>query len=491
LFSKGGDGIRRLSLFQISQFLPPFFTLQRGDFSMEPKLESYLDSEKSRQLAELQEWLRIPSISTLSAHKKDVQSAAEWLVTNMRQAGLENVTLIQTDTQPMVYADWLHAGDDKPTVLIYGHFDVQPVDPLSLWETPPFEPTVRGDDLYARGASDDKGQTFLHVKAVEALLQTTGTLPVNVKFLVEGEEESGSRAINQYVPQHGEQLAADAVLISDTHIIAPDKPAILYGLRGMWRAEITVTGASRDLHSGSYGGAIHNANQALAEILAALHDAQGRIAVPGFYDDVRELSADERASLARVPYGEQEILADSGAPAIYGEPEYTVVERTGARPTLEINGMWGGFTEEGFKTVIPSKAYAKISCRLVPNQDSVKIGQQVTAYLKELAPPTVTVDVRPYSEGGPAFLTPYDSPAIQAAARAYQQIFGVEPIYTLEGGGIPVVTVFQRVLAAPIVLMGFGLPDDNLHAPNEKFHLPNFYNGIRTSIAFLHEMGAA
>jgi acetylornithine deacetylase/succinyl-diaminopimelate desuccinylase-like protein len=457
---------------------------------MEPKVESYLQEAKARQVAELQEWLRIPSISTLSAHKGDVQRAAQWLAENMRKAGLENISIIDSETQPMVYADWLHAGSDKPTVLIYGHFDVQPVDPLDLWQSPPFEPTVRGDDLFGRGASDDKGQTFLHVKAVEALLATTGTLPVNVKFIVEGEEESGSKAINEYVPQHGEQLAADAVLISDTHIMAPDQPAILYGLRGMWRAEITVTGASQDLHSGSYGGAIHNANQALAEILAALHDPQGRVTVPGFYDHVRVLSAEERASLARVPYGDKEILADSGAPAVYGEPEFTVVERTGARPTLEINGMWGGFTDEGFKTVIPSKAHAKISCRLVPYQDSAEIGKQVTAYLKQLAPPTVTVEVRAFRAGGPAFLTPYDSPAIQAASRAYQQVFGVEPIYSLEGGGIPVVTVFQEVLGAPIVLMGFGLPDDNLQAPNEKFHLPNFYNGIRTSIAFLQEMAA-
>ena len=457
---------------------------------MEPKLDTYLRDAQARLLNELQDWLRIPSISTLAAHKGDVQNAATWLVDNMRAAGLENVTLIDTDTLPMVYADWLHAGSDKPTVLIYGHFDVQPVDPLNLWDTPPFEPTVRGDDLFARGASDDKGQTFIHVKAVEALLQSTGTLPVNVKFIIEGEEESGSTAINDYVPKYPDQLAADAVLISDTHILAPDRPAILYGLRGMWRAEITVTGASHDLHSGSYGGAIHNANQALAEILAALHDEQGRVTVPGFYDDVRELAPEEREVLARVPYGDAEILADSGAPTVWGEPEYTVVERTGARPTLEINGMWGGFIEDGFKTVIPSKAFAKISCRLVPYQDATKIGQQVTAYLQQLTPPTVTLNVRAYNEGGPAFLTPYDSPAIQAASRAYAQVFGTEPLYTVEGGGIPVVTVFQEVLHAPIVLMGFGLPDDNLHAPNEKFHLPNFYNGIRTSIAFLHEMAS-
>lgn len=456
---------------------------------MDAQLDSYLNDAKLRQLAELQEWLRIPSISTLSANKGDVRAAAEWLSTNLQQAGLENITIIDTDTQPMVYADWLHAGPDRPTVLIYGHFDVQPVDPLNLWHTPPFEPTVRGDDLFGRGASDDKGQTFIHVKAVEALLKTTGTLPVNVKFLIEGEEESGSVAIKKYVPANAAQLAADAVLVSDTHILSPNQPAILYGLRGMWTAEITVTGASQDLHSGSYGGAIHNANQALAEILAALHDETGHVTVPGFYDDVRVLSADERATLARVPYGDKEILADSGAPAVYGEPEYTVVERTGARPTLEINGMWGGFTDEGFKTVIPSQAFAKISCRLVPYQDPVRIGELVTSYLKQLAPPTVRVDVRGLrGSGAPAFLTPYDTPAIQAASRAYSQVFGNEPIFTLEGGGIPVVNVFQEVLAAPIVLMGFGLSDDNLHAPNEKFHLPNFYNGIRTSLAFLQEM---
>lgn len=450
-------------------------------------LERYLHDAQPRQLAELQEWLRIPSISTLSEHKGDVLQAATWLMAQMRQAGLENVELIETATQPMVYADWLRAGAHRPTVLIYGHFDVQPVDPLPLWHMPPFEPTVAGDNLFARGASDDKGQTFLHVKAVEALLQTTGRLPVNVKFLVEGEEESGSRAIRSYVPTQTARLAADAALISDSHILSADQPAILYGLRGMWTAEITVTTAGHDLHSGSYGGAIHNANQALAELLAQLHDAQGHITVPGFYDDVRVLSANERAHLARLPYGEQEILAESGAPAVYGEPEFSVVERTGARPTLEINGMWGGFIDEGFKTVIPCQAHAKISCRLVPNQDPAQIQTLVTQYLQALAPATVAVDVNS-TRGSRAFLTPYDAPAIQAAARAYARVFGKEPVYTLEGGGIPVVNVFQEALKLPIVLMGFGLPDDNLHAPNEKLHLPNFYRGIRTSIAFLEEM---
>ena len=454
---------------------------------MDAQLDAYLKAATDRQRDELQSWLRIPSISTLAAHKADVAQAATWLADHLRQIGLEHVRVIETATQPMVYADWLHAGPTQPTVLIYGHFDVQPVDPLEQWQTPPFTPTLRGDDLYARGASDDKGQTFVHVKALEALLQTQGKLPVNVKLLIEGEEESGSVAIKQYVPAHATELAADAVLISDTHILAPDRPVILYGLRGMWTAEITVTGAAHDLHSGSYGGAIHNANQALAEILAALHDGEGRVTVPGFYEDVRVLSAEERASLAQVPHGEAEIVAESGAPAAYGEPEYSVVERIGARPTLEINGMWGGFTGAGFKTVIPSQAFAKISCRLVPNQDPQRIGEAVTRYLEQIAPPTVRVEVRGM-RGAPAFLTPLDASAIQAASRAYARVFGADPIFSLEGGGIPIVNVFQEVLGAPIVLMGFGLPNDNLHAPNEKFHLPNFYKGIRTSIAFLEEM---
>lgn len=454
---------------------------------MDAHLDEYLQNAAPRQLDELIAWLKIPSISTMSAHRGDVHDAATWLADHLRAIGLDHVELIETDTQPMVYADWLHAGDDRPTVLIYGHFDVQPVDPLDQWLTPPFEPDIRHDNLYARGASDDKGQTFIHVKAIEAILQTEGSLPVNVKLLIEGEEESGSRAIMRYVREHADKLRADAVLVSDTHIESPDHPAILYGLRGMWTAEITVTGPAHDLHSGSYGGAIHNANQALAEILAALHDDQGRITVPGFYDDVRVLAAEERAALRNVPYGEADMLRESGAPALYGEPEYTVIERKGARPTLEINGMWGGYIGDGFKTVIPSQAHAKISCRLVPYQDPARIGELVTQYIQQIAPETVRVDVQA-GRGAKAFLTAFDSPPIQAAARAYTQEFGNEPVYTLEGGGIPVVGVFSEVLGAPIVLMGFGLPDDNLHAPNEKFHLPNFYKGIRTSIAFLHEM---
>ncbi len=433
------------------------------------------------------EWLRIPSISALPAHKADVRRAGEWAAAALQRAGLEHVALIESDVHPLVYADWLHAGAEQPTVLIYGHFDVQPVDPLALWDTPPFEPTVLGENLYARGAADDKGQSYIHVKAIEALLQTVGQLPVNVKFIFEGEEEYGGATINQYVSAHAEKLAADAVLISDSHMLSPTQPSILYGLRGMWSGELTVRGAAHDLHSGSYGGAIHNANQALAELLAALHAPDGRVAVPGFYDLVRPLAAEERAALARVPYGEEEILRDSGAPATWGEVEYSVTERIGARPTLEINGMWGGFTGDGFKTVIPAEARAKLSCRLVPDQDPAQIGAALAAYLQQIAPPTVTVHLQTFHTGLP-FLAPLDDTAIQAGARALRRVFGTEPVFMREGGGIPVATVFQQALRAPVVFLGFGLPDDNLHAPNEKFHLPNFYRGIEASIAFLEEM---
>ncbi len=450
-------------------------------------LAAYLESARGRQLEELEEWLRIPSISALPAHKQDVRAAAEWLAGHLRKIGLHNVRLIESDIHPLVYADWLDAGPDAPTVLCYGHFDVQPVDPLDKWSSPPFEPTLRGDDLYARGASDDKGQTFIHVKAIEALLATTGRLPVNVKLLIEGEEEFGGETIEHYVKTHQQELACDAVLISDTHILSPSQPSIIYGLRGMWAAEVTVTTARRDLHSGSFGGAVHNANQALAELLAALHDAGGRVAVPGFYDQVRVLTDDERAALGRVPYGETELLAETGAKAVWGEEGYTVTERVGARPTLEINGMWGGFTGDGFKTVIPYEAHAKVSCRLVPDQDPAVITGLIEQYLQALTAPTMDVKLHMY-HSGPALLAPFDSAAVQAAARAYARTFGVDPVYMREGGSIPIGIVFQQELDAPVVFMGFGLANDNLHAPNEKMHLPNFYRGIETVVAFFEEM---
>lgn len=453
-------------------------------------LDSYLQDAQERQLAELSSWLAIPSISTLAAHKPDVQAAAQWLAQKMQAIGLENVEIIETDGHPIVYADWMHAGPDAPTVLVYGHYDVQPVDPLELWTTPPFQPTVRGEALYARGASDDKGQTFVHIAGVEALLATTGRLPVNVKFVVEGEEEDGSEALMAFVPTATEKLAADVCLISDTHILAPDQPLIIYGLRGMWAGDVTVRGPRRDLHSGMYGGAVHNPNQALCELLARLHDETGRVTVPGFYDGVQPLDAQERAALAQVPYGEAELLAESGVPAAWGEPGFTVTERIGARPTLEINGIWGGFIGDGFKTVIPAEAHAKVSCRLVPGQNSAKIGPLLAGYLQQIAPPTVEVSVHT-RQHAPATVVPLDVPAIQAAARAYERTFGARPVFSREGGSIPVATVVQESLDIPLVFMGFGLPDDNLHAPNEKLHLPNFYRGIRASIAFMQELAGS
>jgi acetylornithine deacetylase/succinyl-diaminopimelate desuccinylase-like protein len=456
-------------------------------------LHENLAAARPQQLDALKEWLRIPSVSTLPEHKDDVRAAAQWLVSFLQQAGLAQVEIIETPGHPIVYAEWMQAGPQAPTVLIYGHYDVQPVDPVEKWETPPFEPTIKsgpdGDRLYARGASDDKGQIFVHVAAVAALLQNRGSLPVNVKFLIEGEEEVGSKALMEYVPAHAAKLAADVCLVSDTHILSPSQPSIIYGLRGMWAGELTVRGPRRDLHSGAYGGAIHNPNQELCELIAALHDKNGSVTVPGFYDQVRTIGAEERAKLREVPYSAEDVRKETGVPALYGEAGYTVVEQIGARPTLEINGMWGGFTGAGFKTVIPAEAYAKISCRLVPDQDPSQIGPMIEAFLQEIAPDTVEVSLKTLQHA-PATLVDLDVPQMQAAVRAYERSFGATPVFTREGGSIPVATTLQQSLNAPVIFMGFGLPDDNLHAPNEKFHLPNFYRGIEASIAFLEEVGS-
>ena len=453
----------------------------------DPALDAYLQDARARQLDELCDWLRIPSISTLPQHKPDVERAAAWLARKMTAIGLENVEILQTARHPIVYGDWLHAGAGAPTVLIYGHYDVQPADPLELWISPPFEPTVRGDDLFARGASDDKGQIFAHIAAVEALLATAHALPVNLKFVVEGEEEDGSQALMAYVPTAAQKLAADVCVISDTHMLAPDQPLIIYGLRGIWAGEITVRGPSHDLHSGMYGGAVHNPNQAMCALLAQLHDDTGRVTVPGFYDDVQPLTGGERAALAQLPYDEERLLEESGAPAAWGEQGYSVSERIGARPTLEINGMWGGFTGDGFKTVIPAEAHAKVSCRLVPRQQSGAVGPMIERFLQQIAPPTIQVTVHT-RQHAPATIVPLDVPEIQAAARAFARTFGVKPLFSREGGSIPVATVVQETLGVPILFMGFGLPDDNLHAPNEKIYLPNLYRGISVGIALMEEL---
>jgi acetylornithine deacetylase/succinyl-diaminopimelate desuccinylase-like protein len=453
----------------------------------DPEVAAYLKNNANRQFEELCEWLCIPSISCQSEYCQDMVRAAQWLARHLEKIGLEHVEVIETKSHPLVYGDWLHAATNQPTVLIYGHYDVQPVDPVDLWTTPPFEPSIRGNDLYARGTTDDKGQLFALVKALETLLEVRGELPVNIKLIAEGDEESGGEAMEPYLEKNQDKLAADICLISDTAIISTDLPSITYGLRGIWGCELVVRGPRGDLHSGYYGGVVHNPAQALAELIAALHDQQGRVAVPGFYDDVADLEPAERTQLAKIPSGESEFLEETGVPALYGEPGFTPVERTGARPTLEINGMWGGFVGEGFKTVIPAEARAKISCRLVPNQDPEKIRETITKHLEKLAPPTISIEVIPLF-GMEAVMVDPRAPAISAAAKAYELGFGSAPVFKREGGGIPIVSGFKEQLDAQVILMGFGLPNDNAHAPNEKIHLPNFYRGICTAIYFMDQI---
>ena len=447
---------------------------------------AYARENQANHLAELVDFLKIPSISTQPERQADTAVAAQWLANKMTQAGLENVELIATQRHPLVYADWLHA-PGAPTVLIYGHYDVQPADPLELWDSPPFDPTVRDDFLYARGSSDDKGQLYVHVKAVEAILNCNGRLPVNVKFIVEGEEESGGESLAAFIPTNKAKLAADVALVSDTAMVSADQPAIVYGLRGLCYAYIDITGPSWDLHSGSFGGGINNPLNVLCHIIAKLKDEDGRILIPGFYDAVRPLSEHERELLAKFPLDEAAWLAESGAPQPWGEPNYTLVERLGARPTLDVHGIIGGYTGAGAKTVLPAKVHAKISMRLVPDQDYAEIGRLLKAYVAELAPPSVRVQVT-LEHGGSPSITDLKLPAMKAAAKAYAAAFGREPVFMREGGSIPVISAFQTHLGLETVLMGFGLPSDQIHAPNERFYLPNFYRGIETSIHFLQHL---
>lgn len=445
--------------------------------------ETYARDNRDQFLEELKEFLRIPSISTLSKHEPDVQTAARWLVDHLRDLGMKSVEIIPTKGHPVVYGEWLEAGDDAPTALIYGHYDVQPVDPLDEWRTPPFEPSIRENNLYARGASDDKGQLFVHLKAVEAYMRTEDRLPFNIKFMFEGEEECGSPTLPPFIDEHGDRLQADFALISDGSILAPDQPSIVYSLRGLTYMEIRVEGPRRDLHSGVYGGAVDNPIHALARLVAALHDEDGRIAVPGIYDSVRPLTEEERAELAKVPYGTAELQAETGVPHPWGEAGYSIGERTGARPSLDVNGIWGGFTGEGAKTVIPARAHAKLSMRLVADQDPQEVYDLVLAYLKARAPDTVTLEGRLLNTASPA-LVPRDIPPVQAAAAAYERTWGRPPIFVREGGTLPIVSLLLKELEMPTVLLGFGLKDDHIHAPNEKFSLANFYRGIETAIAY-------
>lgn len=446
---------------------------------------AYAHQERGRFVSELKDLLAIPSISTLSAHKPDIQRAAEWLAANMRGMGLEHVEILPTAGHPVVVADWLHAAG-QPTMLIYGHYDVQPVDPLNEWHTDPFTPTERGDNLYARGASDMKGQVMGFLKAIESLLRTGG-LPLNVEIMIEGEEEIGSPNLEPFMRQHAAKLKCDFSLNADSGIISPTLPSIAYGLRGLAYFELWVHGPDHDLHSGVFGGSVHNPAQALAELIAGMHDANGRVTLPGFYDKVRTLGDEERGELARSPITDAAWQAMTGAPQLYGEAGYTTVERTGARPTLEINGLLSGFTGEGSKTVLPAKAMAKISTRLIPDQDDKQVEAQLRAYLEAKAPPTIRWELKSLTSG-PAVIVSRDTPAMQAAIKALEDTFGVKPVMRLEGGSVPVVSMVQHGLGVDSILMGFGLPDDNLHAPNEKFHLPNYYHGIDAYIRYFDEV---
>lgn len=445
-------------------------------------------SERQAALDRLVEFLRIPSVSTVPERAGDVRHAADWVAARMRSAGLDGVRVDDTPGHPVVYGEWLGA-PEAPTVLVYGHYDVQPVDPVALWTSPPFEPTLRDGYLYARGSSDDKGQALVHLEAIEAWMRTAGRLPVNVKVFIEGEEEVGSPNLADWVRAHAAELGADVALISDTAIVAPDQPSITYGLRGLAYMELEVTGPKRDLHSGQFGGAVLNPANALCRIIAALHDAEGRVTIPGFYDRVQPLDDAERAELARVPFDLAAFRDAVGEAGSWGEAGYSIVERLGARPTLDVNGLWSGWAGPGAKTVLPSLAGAKVSMRLVPDQDPDEIAELFTRHVRSLAPAGAQVTVRSLHGGWPA-ITDRDLPAMRAAATAYEAAFGRAPVYTREGGTIPVVALLQQALGVPSVLMGFGLPDDNLHAPDERFRVENFHRGIVAAIVFLEALAA-
>lgn len=453
------------------------------------KTIQFLHEHREELLKELMEFLRIPSISALSAHKEDMVKAASWLMAALEKAGLENVKMMPTGGHPVVYADYLHA-EGAPTVLIYGHYDVQPVDPLHQWVTPPFEPEIREGRLYARGASDDKGQIFMHIKVLEAILKTEGRLPYNFKILFEGEEEIGSAHLDTFVEEHQDLLKADLLVISDTPMLEKGKPAICYGLRGLAGLQIDVKGPNSDLHSGNYGGVVQNPIHALVELLASMRNADGRITIEGFYDRVKPLTDEEREEYRRLNQDEERLRKELGVPELFGEKGYTAMERNWGRPTLEINGIYGGFQGERIKTVIPSEAHAKITCRLVPDQEPDEILSLIEKHIAAHTPPGVTVTTTRFDTGRP-YMTPIDHPAIHAASRAYEKAYGVPAAYIRMGGSIPIVETFVRFLKLPVILMGFGLPNENFHAPNEFFTLENFDKGLDTLAYYWQELKTA
>jgi acetylornithine deacetylase/succinyl-diaminopimelate desuccinylase-like protein len=450
--------------------------------------EDFLADHAEERLASYMDLIRIPSISALPAHAPDCRRAAAWIAADLERIGMDHVEVSETGGHPVVYADWLKA-DGAPTVLVYCHYDVQPVDPLDLWTSPPFEPVVYGDRILGRGVADDKGQLHVHLRAIEALLAARGRLAVNLKLVFEGEEESSSAHLDEWLRANRDRLGADFALISDTGFFEGNIPAITIALRGMMYAQIDVTGTAVDLHSGGYGGVVENPANALARIIAGLKDDEGRVVIPGFYDDVVELTPDERRMIAELPFDEDAYLARLGLPALHGEPGYSILERRGTRPTLDVNGLWGGFQGEGSKTIIPAHAQAKISCRLVSNQDPDRIFAAFRDHVLAIAPTGVRVDVQLLGGGRPS-LTPADHPATQAAARALEATFGRAPVYIREGGSIPVCATFEETLGLPVVLLGFSPPDDHAHAPNEWMDLRNYETAIRTIARMWDEVAA-
>ncbi|MBN8584337.1 MAG: dipeptidase [Ignavibacteria bacterium] len=453
-------------------------------------LKDFIAGSKDRYLSELKQFLKFPSISTNPENKKDVLECAEYLKKHMESIGMQNAKVYPTKGHPVVYSDWLNAGADKPTVLIYGHYDVQPVDPVELWTSPPFEADIRGENIYARGSADDKGQVFIHLKAIEAHLSRNKTLPVNIKLLIEGEEEIGSVHLGDFIKDNVELLRCDVIVVSDTSMFSKELPALGYALRGLCYMQVDVTGPNRDLHSGQYGGSVENPINALAEMISKMKDADGKILIDGFYDDVAPLSKEEKENFEKLPFDDKEYAKGLEVDELAGEKGYSTLERIWSRPTLDCNGIWGGFTGEGAKTVLPSKASAKISMRLVPNQDPDNIAELFVKFVKKIAPKSIKVDVYGQHHGKP-WISPIDSKWNQAAIRALKAGFGKEPVFMREGGSIPIVFTLEEYLKAPTVLLGFGLPDENAHSPDEHLNLNNFFNGIQTSAVFYNEIAKA
>lgn len=447
---------------------------------------AYAREHQQAFLEDLKALLYIPSVSTLPERQPDMRRAAEWVAGQLKAFGLDSVTVMPTAGHPVVYGERLKAGPEAPTILFYGHYDVQPADPLDLWTSDPFDPQVRGDDIFARGASDNKGQIVAHLKAVESMIRTSG-LPINLKYLIEGEEEVGSPSLGAFIVEHKDLLSCDLCLNGDAGILAPDTPSITYALRGTAYFEIRLQGPASDLHSGMFGGAVDNPAQVLCELIAGMRDRQGRITLPGFYDHVRPLTDAERAELAKLPQTDSWWQEQTGAKALFGEEGYTATERATARPTLDVNGLLTGFTGQGAKTVLPAQAMAKVSMRLVPDQAPDEVERGLRAYLEANAPPTVTWEVEMLGSAIPAIVE-RDSDAVQAASRALEAVWGKPPLFMRMGGTVPVVGLIQELLDVDSLMLGFGLPDDNLHAPNEKQHLPNFFRGIETYVRFTHEI---